>query len=467
MLASFGVAEDTYRKSKGEDTYLERASFFYNAPPFSPNYHDLVLDITPFILYDKVYINKAWLDHKGSWGKTVGANSIMDDPKLAELIRHGIIEPHDYEADTLRHIHILEAITQNDISNLDLWREAIRKSFLSWQEYLFRMRSALKKTAQLEPFGEVFKSQPFFNIAKPYRLPHVFLLHAQVDHLTLSESELLQAILDFDSISDKELRYVLESYLLNINNNLLLSRAYSVGVLDWFDFEPFYINKLMLDKTQLASDTSTVTSSQSPGGAILSYYLPLERINSVQDLLQAREKAKGLREYLDAKQMGDSGADERTLLKILWEIEQDISQAQKKVEHYQKIASYFTLPISLIPLAGPFIEKITKEIVDWQIEKKFMEDYRWHFSLLDMRSKFNKTTLMAENKLEIFPTATRPSSLGKTFSSDYLNWRYFLPYPADDYDAPTGTHRSYKSKPNKKKKTSRKKHNNRHIRRRH
>src|SRR5207302_989061 len=64
-----------------------------------------------------------------------------------------------------------------------------------------------------------------------------------------------------DDIPDKELRLVLQSYLLNINNNLLLSREYSVGVLDWFDFEPFYVNKLMLDKAQLVSDTSTIISS--------------------------------------------------------------------------------------------------------------------------------------------------------------------------------------------------------------
>jgi hypothetical protein len=34
-------------------------------------------------------------------------------------------------------------------------------------------------------------------------------------------------------------------------------------------------------------------------------------------------------------------------------------------------------------LAGPFIEKIAKDVVDWQIDKKFLGDYKWHFSLLD------------------------------------------------------------------------------------
>lgn len=328
---------------------------FYNQPPFFRTHTDLIVDITPLILYDRIIINKSWVDLFGKelWGLLFHYSSLIYND-IKELIKSGIIELRDYASDTRNNLSLLKKITDNDLADLSLWIDALKQSALRWQEYAQNRR--------LIP-----KSEPTIN------LNH---LYGQFFHYTTHGGlvEELDFELSVNNLSTDALRELILNYLLNVNNNLLLSREYTAGFFDWFDYEPFYTRKLMRS-IGLFSDTSTILQA----GTLLSYYLPLEQITSVRRLLQVRDKAKGLREYLEAKQQGDTGADEKTLVKILLEIE----RAQGKIASYQKIASYFTLPISLIPSVGPFIGKVVEDVADWQIKRKFLKDYKWHFSLLE------------------------------------------------------------------------------------
>lgn len=380
MLSSFGLAQEIYWGSKGQKLNEDFNMIFYDAPPFLPTYHDFLMDITPFILYDKIIINKSLISgSKGLWNRLF-TKSILQSENIGELIQKGIIEPRDYVSDTTNHLELLETITHSDLAQEGLWRRAVRDSNWQWLTYLDRTKDNLNKIKKLQPLtGQYPASSKRTKQYMRFSAHEIGRHHLPHEHYLPNHHSYMFR---------QGMHEVIQGYLLSINNNLLLSREYSAAVFDWFDYEPFYVTKLMLNTAEQPSVTSTILR----GGTILSFYLPIERIASVQDLMRTRDKAKGLREYIEAKAMDDRGADEKILLKILLEIE----RAQRKVAYYQKISSYFTLPLSLIPLAGPFVEKITREVVDRQIEKKILNDYRWHFSLLDYASLQDNVSELAE-----------------------------------------------------------------------
>ena len=62
MLAAFGLANDLREQAKGKDPFYFRNSFFYSAPPFFPTHQNCTVDVTPFILYDTIVVNKSWIE---------------------------------------------------------------------------------------------------------------------------------------------------------------------------------------------------------------------------------------------------------------------------------------------------------------------------------------------------------------------------------------------------------------------
>src|SRR6266516_380694 len=362
MLASFGVAQDMYWKSKGKDLSLQN-NFFYDAPPFSRSPHNLVIDVTPFILYDKIIINKTWTEQKSGLKEKIFSTSVLNSETVSELVRKGIVELRDYASDTNNHLYLLEKMTDHDLANASSWNNILKKSSTSWQEYIFRMYDIFRENGTSFP-------------------------QTRTALYTEARNSLTHSAYPFKAGDSHIWPEIIRDYLLSINNSLLLSREYSIGLFDWFDYEPFYSAKIMWS---VMGSTSTIPTT-SQAGTILSFYLPLENISSIAELMHIRDKAKGLREYLDAKQHNDEGADEITLSQILHEID----HAQKKIERFQKISSYFTTPLSLIPvpLVGSLLEKAVSDFVDWGIKKKLLEKYKWHFSLLDYaKNRYDTHTL--------------------------------------------------------------------------
>lgn len=386
MLASFGLGEKVYWESRAEKPPLEDNIFFRYAPPFLPSARSFVVDVSPFILYDKVIVNKSWIDGKEEWQQYRTINPLLRRENISELSRLGIIEIRDYVSDSISHLDLLELITKHNLSNLDLWREVLKFSLGSWLDYMFKMLQIMPRLLD----HQILNDNPLIRRVRNLQA------HSSRYYSFFSKEEINENI---ENLPIDDFRRLAQSYLLNVNNSLLLSREYFAGIFDWFDYEPFYRTKLMIGKVGQPSAISTV----SLGGTILSYYLPIERIDSIQELVRARDKARGLREYIESKQWEQS-ANERTLLKILL----DIQQAQKKTEYYQKISSYFTVFLTIIPIFGSVIERYVRGAVDWQIEKRYLGDYKWHFSLLDYTSiDFDKSALFNQRQ-EVLPPEIFP-----------------------------------------------------------
>ncbi len=171
MLTSFGLAQDAYWQSKGEDPYVRNNSLFYGSPPFFPTHTDCNVDLTPFILYDKVVIDQGLLDEEDKYGFRKG--SILEKDILRELDKNEVVEPRKFKEDTENHLSLLEQITTKDIvSQSSAWMSAVHKSALRWNTYLKRTQSVIGLLAKTQPLVE----RPLSMLASMYchRLCHYF-----------------------------------------------------------------------------------------------------------------------------------------------------------------------------------------------------------------------------------------------------------------------------------------------------
>ena len=147
----------------------------------------------------------------------------------------------------------------------------------------------------------------------------------------------------------------------------------------------------------------------STGRRALSFYVPLAKLRSVAELMQMRDAAKGLREYIQSRATGDAGADDATLLRVL----ADIESSRRKVEYYMRVVSFFAGLVGIVPLAGPLFDKVVTATAKTYAENKFFAPYRWHFSLLDYshvysgRPLFTGTRMLTIPRRE--PESCRPS----------------------------------------------------------
>ncbi len=400
MLSAFGLAHDIRSDVRGGDFKYDRNSFFYNAPPFFPTHQDCTVDITPFILYDTVVVNRAWVEgEKLEWA----SSTILSKANISKLADAGILEIRDYKESTLAHFDALEAITENDLVNPEKWRSSVAAGARSWLEYLRRIRENILRVKSAQPL--IADAVSFLYGMYFHRVCYFFHPH-QLD----GESPITQtyghSITDAEAIPLEEFKWLVEGYLLHVNNNLLLAREFDAGIFDWFDYSPFYRAKAGSDPTDALDYTDTI----SVGERALSFYIPLPRVGSVRELLKLRDSAKGLREYIQGRSVQDSGADQSVLLRAL----ADIEHVKSRIEYYMRIVSFFTALPAMVPLLGPLLDRAATEAARRYTETKLLSPYRWHSSLLDYSRLCPSGPLYAGGCVRKIPEEHLVPILGRT-----------------------------------------------------
>jgi hypothetical protein len=167
--------------------------------------------------------------------------------------------------------------------------------------------------------------------------------------------------------------------LKDINSTLIVSSALSVPFYDWDNYLPLYRYKLGRVARSAVQDDVV-----DPTREVLRYFVPNFKISSMDHIYKLRKDKRldGLKSLMTRKQ-------ERPIPESLnREVTLDMLSFRNEVDHYSKIVSWMTFPLSLIPVAGPLFAKAVEEIVGRTVKRNLENKYSWQSLLVDLRTKY-------------------------------------------------------------------------------
>ena len=329
---------------------------------------------------------------------------------FSTLRKEGFVELVDFDSILDRHSQLLENMIEADMRGYERWFQPLSDSLGIWRTFvepLFRSSpgAGYDQSVRNIPLGyrgaRATISPPGFvervrgtlaeaSATRPSRLTRIFLF---IDDLASRRQEkagtsrLLKTIARLALRSpgqNDELRDLVHAYLSYVNANLVLSADLDIGFRDWADLAPLYKQKFLPtgrdrpEERQLDQAERLFTVSF-PELAIIDDYGLLKILNDkrIADLRQLVERAVD----------GDISFDHEFAKSVL----RDVFHAEKRAARYRSVASYLTIPLTLLsllePVGGFLAPTAASQLAGLGINVLAKRKHRWFYMLEEVASQ--------------------------------------------------------------------------------
>jgi hypothetical protein len=177
------------------------------------------------------------------------------------------------------------------------------------------------------------------------------------------------------------IKQILAGYLSYVNANLVISNTLGLGIHDWYDFLPFYREKVMSVGQESTREQKQVTKMNQ----LFDIAFPDFRIWDTHSLLKALKdkRIRDLRQLVDEAVRGKVEFNEKFARRALAEV----FKRDMKLQRFRKVVSYITMPLGLIPYAGTLVQKGAEESAVYLQERRLKKEFRWFYLISELGSQ--------------------------------------------------------------------------------
>lgn len=319
------------------------------------------LDIVPFVLYDKVIMDRTsykWLVNEGEKLPITQAWASEESIAILDALRNeGILVLVDYPqiVDKPEQASILRAMMHIDIN--DPWmRRAWLSSINSWIDYL---ESGKGMSEEQDNYLQTIISKLQIILDRTNR------------GVVANPGEMWYWMYLADCISD-------------VNCALLVSRALETPVLDWDDYQPFYYYKFFRAQKQDDTQKNTETLKK-----LFDVFIPQFSIRHVDELLSLRQdkRLEAVRELSRTTQPEDISDD------LVRQAISDVLKLKENVQGFSKVVSILTIPLGFIPIFGDPLQIVVEEVSEKFYKNYLEKEFSWQCFFVDLYKTYPPSVL--------------------------------------------------------------------------
>jgi hypothetical protein len=350
MLTSFGLRD--------ANPSLRRSPFFGMPPTaFAITQRCLEPDYAALLLSERIIIDEESyerLTHRRHWSYNVVADT------MRALQSEGFLRLENYSHLLAPHENAIAAAVEQDVREPAQWRRALSVSVERWSSFV--------ELTRLEAPLLYASDGPSVSVRDSLRWVSGYL-----SHVIEGPDAYLHSRVPFT----EEIDTILREYLTYVESNIRLAQELRTPLYDWYDYQPFYEQKL----TGLRRSKNTELQKVQQ---LFDVSFPEFSIASSRQLIRILKdkRISQLRELISTAARGDVTFDREFAVRVLLEV----LSSEEAIGRYRSIISYGLLPLGLIPTIGTPLQKAAEEAVSWPYERKRREHLSWFYLLSEARN---------------------------------------------------------------------------------